>query len=139
MNSIVRQFIDAVGAVFAERGRRRYTQAASTVDDAIDVDFEQAGHDFVLSRLNLNSVDVMNEHITPIWKNARTGAVLYVGNHYAAEDSAFLLNMGITSIVNCTRPGVNGKGELPNYHESSPYNFSYYSFPVRRGNHLHFY
>lgn len=127
MNALIRQFFEAISSLLVDPSRRRYA-APATMEE--EIDYEQAGRDVMMSRVNLGLIDIGNEHISPIWKNPRTGAILYVGNHIAAQDSEFLLNLGVTAIVNCTRPGLNGKGELPNYHESSPYNFSYYSFPV---------
>jgi hypothetical protein len=128
MNAFLRQMYEVVTSILTDPSRRRYA-VPPTVQE--EVDYEQAGRDLMLNRVNLGILDIGNEHISPIWKNSRTGAVLYVGNHIAAQDSQFLLNLGINAIVNCTRPGLNGKGELPNYHESSPYNFRYYNFPVR--------
>lgn len=110
--------------------RRQYIvqQGPSTADE--NAEFEQQGKEIMMRRLNLALGDIVNDNLTPIWKNPRTGAVLYIGNHLVAEDATFLLNHNITAVVNCTRPGLNGKGELPNYHEFSPYNITYYNFPV---------
>ena len=40
--------------------------------------------------------------LDPIWKDDKTGGVVYVGNHIAASDEAVLKAAGVTHVVNCT-------------------------------------
>ena len=55
-----------------------------------------------------------------MWRDARTGGTIYVGNQQAAQNAALLKERGITHVVNCT-------DNMPLYH---PNTFTYYRFNV---------
>ena len=67
-----------------------------------------------------HDVDVM-------WKHPETGALLYVGNDRSARNDAFLTDLRVAGIVNCTRPSKYG--QLNNYHMHTG-RYSYFDVPV---------
>ena len=112
--------------------RRIYRE--NTRQSTVDVEngeFEAAGQVVILERLNIYQHSNPLNHVSAIWRHKKTRAVIYIGDKYAAQDAAYLTSLNIKCIVNCTRPSVTGRGELPNYHEfSTLYKFDYLSFPV---------
>lgn len=62
-----------------------------------------------------------------LWTHPESNGMLYVGNDRAAKNEAFLRDLKVTAIVNCTRPSKHG--QLNNYHKHTG-RFRYYDLPM---------
>lgn len=62
-----------------------------------------------------------------LWQHPETGGLLYVGNDRAARSDAYLTDLKVSSIVNCTRPSKYGA--LDDYHKGTG-RYNYYDIPV---------
>jgi hypothetical protein len=60
----------------------------------------------------------------PIYRHPTGGGTIYVGNQTAAENLAYLQQLGVTRVVNCT----TGASRIPNFHEGR--GMMYYTFTI---------
>jgi len=78
------------------------------------VDFDDEGRK-ILARMNLDATQAkagIYNPMDPIWRDPKTGGVIYVGNQTAAQNKAMLDSNGVTHVVNCT-------DNMPQYYENS--------------------
>lgn len=67
------------------------------------------------------------QDVDVLWTHPESNGLLYVGNDRAAKNEAFLRDLKVTAIVNCTRPSKHG--QLNNYHKHTG-RFRYYDLPM---------
>lgn len=60
----------------------------------------------------------------PIFRHPTGGGTIFVGNQTAAENLAYLQQLGVTRVVNCT----TGASRIPNFHEGR--GITYYTFTI---------
>ena len=97
-----------------------------------EIDFDIEGNQKLTDKLKVElRKKSAYSHANPVYKHSETGGIVYVGDIYAASDASLLAQLGVTGIVNCTKPTISKRGELGNFFEDSNLGFVYHDFPVR--------